>query len=191
MRFGIVGHGRMGQSIEKQAISNGLDLVWIIKNESDWNTIDFNANPVDVVIEFTQPNAAVQNIKRLINVGLPVITGTTGWYEELNEVKKFVIEKKGTLLYASNFSIGVNILFELNTLLANFTSRFPAFAGKVTETHHIHKLDAPSGTATTLINGIINHHPKYDSWHFAENEVKTEDSLPVDCRREGEVFGIH
>jgi 4-hydroxy-tetrahydrodipicolinate reductase len=191
MRLGIVGHGRMGKSIETQAISNGLEVVWIIKSETDWDDIDLLSDPVDLVIEFTQPHAAVQNIKKLIDSGLPVITGTTGWYNELDEVKNFVGVNQGTLLYASNFSIGVNILFELNALLSNFTAKFPAFSGKVTETHHVHKLDAPSGTATTLINGIINQHPNYDNWHFIENENASPASLPVDCRREGEVFGIH
>lgn len=191
MRLGIVGYGRMGKSIEKQAVSNGLEVVWIVKNENDWDKIDILSNPVNVVIEFTRPDAAADNIKRLIESGLPVITGTTGWYNELDELKKFVIEKQGTLLYASNFSIGVNILFELNTLLVNFTARFPAFTGKVTETHHVHKLDAPSGTATTLINGIINNHPLYDNWHFVENEPVQMNTLPVTCKREGEVFGIH
>src|SRR5690606_29361818 len=80
---------------------------------------------------------------------------------------------------------------ELNTILANFTARFPAFSGKVTETHHIHKLDKPSGTATTLINGIIQQHPRYVAWHFTENGIKSPASLPVDCKREAEVFGIH
>ncbi|MBK7427237.1 MAG: 4-hydroxy-tetrahydrodipicolinate reductase [Saprospiraceae bacterium] len=191
MRLGIVGYGRMGKSIEKQALSLGLEVVWIIKSELDWNEVDIHSNSADVVIEFTQPQAAVQNIKKLIECGLPVITGTTGWYEELDVLKKFVNENQGTLLYASNFSIGVNILFELNTFLAKFTAHFPAFSGKVTETHHIHKLDAPSGTATTLINGIIDQHPHYDNWHFINNEPKSNNSLPVDCKREGEVFGIH
>ncbi len=191
MKIGLVGYGRMGKSIESRATSAGHEISWIIKTESDWEIVDYLAIPVDVVIEFTQPHAAVQNIKKLIDMGYPVVTGTTGWYDDLPKLQNYVLTKNGTFMYASNFSIGVNILFELNSLLANFAGRFPSFAGKVTETHHIHKLDAPSGTATTLINGIISQNPFYKTWHFAENDLQEGDSLPVYCKREGEVFGIH
>lgn len=191
MRLGLVGYGRMGKSIESRAISTGHEISWIIKSESDWDMVDFRSIPADVVIEFTQPDAAVQNIKKLIDAGYPVLTGTTGWYKDLPELQNYVLTKNGSFMYASNFSIGVNILFELNALLANFAGRFPSFAGKVTETHHIHKLDAPSGTATTLINGIISQNTIYKSWHFAENDSNQQDSLPVYCKREAEVFGIH
>lgn len=191
MRLGIVGYGRMGKSIKTQAIASGLEVIWVIKDAADWYNSDFQSNDVDVVIEFTQPEAAVRNIKRLIDAGIPVITGTTGWYGDLQEIEKYVHGKNGTLMYASNFSMGVNILFELNNILTNFSARFPAFNVTVSETHHIHKLDAPSGTATTLINGIIAQHPAYKSWHFSDISEHPHNSIPVECKREGEVFGIH
>lgn len=184
----------MGHAIEQVLLSRGHSIAWIIDRPEDWTHKTTDLPSADVAIEFTVPGAAFDNLSRLMDQGIPVVTGTTGWKDRLPALSALCTERKGALLHSSNFSPGVNLLFELNRVAAAFVARFPEFGVEVQETHHIHKLDSPSGTALTLIEDILTSHPRYRRWQaFSEETVSgaSADTLPVVARREGEVFGIH
>ena len=173
MKIALIGYGKMGHIIESIAHQRGHEIVCIIDQN---NTQDFTSEAfasADVAIEFTTPQTAEANILRAWKVGVPVVCGTTGW--DVNAIKQITTEDKG-LMWSSNYSIGVNILFALNKQLAKFMEAYPAYTPQMTEVHHIHKLDAPSGTAKTL------------------QEAIGEERLPlhaIESIREREVPGIH
>ena len=150
MKIGIIGYGKMGKAIEKVAIDRGHSISFKT-NKCDLNFI----NDVDVTIEFSTPESAFTNIKNCIDSNVPVVSGTTGWLEDLEDIKKLCDKKNGSFLYASNFSLGANIFFELNKKLAYLMSDNNQYKTSIDETHHIHKVDKPSGTAITLANDII------------------------------------
>ena len=197
MNIALIGYGKMGKTIEALGMNQGHHFPLIIDEE---NPGDFNAGNlknIDVAIEFTAPGAAPQNIIKCIDQGVPVVSGTTGWNDRLNEIETYCREKNGTLFYASNFSIGVNILFAMNRKLARIMNRFPAYQVTMEETHHIHKLDAPSGTAISLAEQIISETDHLGRWDLSGSEEEadgsnnTTDSLKIEVIREGEVKGIH
>ena len=153
---------------------------------------DFNpSNLVDaqVVIEFTKPETAFENIIRCIDYGVPVVSGSTGWYNRLEEAKQYCIERNGTMLCASNFSLGVNIFFEINRQLARMMARFPDYSVHLEETHHTEKLDAPSGTAITLAEDIIAEIARIEKWKL--NGKNESDILPISAIRKDHVPGTH
>ena len=189
MKIALVGYGKMGKTIEQIALSRGHEIVSIIdiNNPEDFQSDAFKS--ADVAIEFTTPTTAFNNYMKCFEAGVPVVSGTTGWLDRLDEVKQ-ICEKEGkTFFYASNFSVGVNIFFALNKYLAKIMNNFPSYDVRMTEVHHIHKLDAPSGTAITLAEGVIENLDRKDRWTLETAEKPTD--LPIHAIREGEVPGIH
>ncbi|WP_432673196.1 4-hydroxy-tetrahydrodipicolinate reductase [Flavobacterium sp. SM2513] len=184
MRIALLGYGKMGQIIERIALERGHEIVL---KKSRNATFDGLQN-ADVAIDFSIPNAAIDNISTCFENGIPVICGTTGWLEHYPKMAQLCDEKQGAFIYASNFSLGVNIFFELNTYLAKIMSQFTQYSTSIEEIHHIQKLDAPSGTAITLAESIINH-SDYSSW--ALNEAKSADELLIKAERIPKVPGTH
>ena len=161
MKIALLGYGKMGKVIEKIAISRGHEVTLKIDKDSD----PYDITTVDVAIDFSMPNAAVENISMALNNGIPIISGTTGWLSEMESVKALCTSKKGAFIYASNFSLGVNIFFELNKHLAKMMSNLSDYSINLEEIHHTQKQDAPSGTAITLAEGVLEH-SVYDSWEL-------------------------
>ena len=182
MKIALLGYGRMGKTIEKLATERGHSIVKTIDQNDD-----YNFNDADVAIDFSVPNAAVSNITACLNAGIPVVSGTTGWLENYEKMVTLCKEKEGAFIYASNFSVGVNIFFELNKKLAKMMKNLEDYDVSMTEVHHIHKLDAPSGTAITLAEGILEHSAKSD-WVLENQE---EGKITINAVREGEVPGTH
>ena len=189
MRILISGYGRMGREVEKIARSRGHEIVATIDSDEDWiSKRDFILN-AEVAIDFSLPVAALSVFERCFELGLPVITGTTGWYDDMKKVRLLCEEKKGTLFYAPNFSIGVNLFFRANKQLAKLMSSFEDYRVSLHEIHHVHKLDAPSGTAIKAAEDILKIEEKLSSWKkgsSADSKV-----LPVTSERLGEVPGTH
>ena len=192
MKIAIIGHGRMGRLIEQKAISRGHKIVAIIDTDCVDAFESHEFKSADVAIEFSTPGSAVDNILRCFAAGVPVVCGTTGWTDSLPELHKMCLDGKGTLLFSSNFSIGVNIFMALNRYLASVMNNFPAYSPAISETHHIHKLDHPSGTAIALARQLIDNSSKVDSWMEPEpGKQPSEHQLPISHVRDGEVPGIH
>ena len=189
MKIALIGYGKMGKTIEQIALSRGHQIVSIvdINNPEEFQSANFKS--ADVAIEFTTPATAFDNYMKSFAAGVPVVSGTTGWLDRISEIKEKCEKEGKTFFYASNFSIGVNIFFALNKYLAKIMNNFPSYNISMTETHHIHKLDAPSGTAITLAEGIIENVDRKDRWTLETAEQPTD--LPIHAIREGEVPGIH
>ena len=189
VRIGIIGYGKMGKTIEQIALSRGHEIVSIIdiNNPDDFESAAFKS--ADVAIEFTTPATAFDNYMKCFAANVPVVSGTTGWTARMGEIKEMCEKEGKTFFYASNFSIGVNIFFALNKYLAKVMNNFPSYDVRMTEVHHIHKLDAPSGTAITLAEGILENIDRKDRWTLETAEKATD--LPIHAIREGEVPGIH
>lgn len=189
MKIALIGYGKMGKTIEQIALSRGHQIVSIvdINNPEEFQSDNFKS--ADVAIEFTTPATAFDNYMKSFAAGVPVVSGTTGWLDRIGEIKDKCANEGKTFFYASNFSIGVNIFFALNKHLAKIMNNFPAYDISMTETHHIHKLDAPSGTAITLAEGIIENIDRKDRWTLETAQQPTD--LPIHAIREGEVPGIH
>lgn len=189
MNIALIGYGKMGHEIEKIALQRGHNIVSIIdmNNLEEFNSPAFKS--ADVAIEFSTPDSAIQNYRKCFEVGVAVVAGTTGWLEHLDEVKRACAEQGQTFFYASNYSLGVNIFFALNKYLAKIMNNYPSYEVKMEEVHHIHKLDAPSGTAITLAEDLIKEVDRKERWSLEVEEKQTD--LPIHCIREGEVPGIH
>ena len=189
MKVALIGYGKMGKTIEKILIERGHSIVSIIDvdNPGDFQSDAFKS--ADVAIEFTFPSAAFDNYLKCFAANIPVVAGTTGWSEHLEEVKT-ICEKEGkTFFYASNFSLGVNIFFAVNQYLAKLMNNFPQYDVSISETHHIHKLDAPSGTAIVLAQDIFKQVERKKQWTLAKTGDPAD--LTIEAIREGEVPGIH
>ncbi|MBQ5779241.1 MAG: 4-hydroxy-tetrahydrodipicolinate reductase [Paludibacteraceae bacterium] len=189
MNIALIGYGKMGHIIEEIATSRGHQIVSIIDidNKADMDSDAFRS--ADVAIEFTRPESAIENIFKCFEVGVPVVVGTTGWLDKLEEVKAEMKKKNGTLFWASNFSVGVNIFNAANKFLAKIMNDYDVYNVSMTEIHHIHKLDAPSGTAITLAEGIMENLNRKKSWKL-DTEESSED-IAIKAVREGEVPGTH
>lgn len=190
MKLGLLGYGKMGRAIEQVAQAQGLEIAWRISRD---NRAELNIallRQADVVIEFSRPEAAYEHVMLCLQAGVPVVCGTTGWNEQLAAAKSYCLEHKGAMLWASNFSIGVNLFFALNRYLAQLMEQRPEYSAALTEVHHIHKLDAPSGTALTLVNEIIANNIRSDGWVLSPTLPGPGD-IPVTAIREGEVPGTH
>ena len=189
MNIAIIGYGKMGHEIEKICRDRGHTIVCTIDlNEEDkFESEEFKS--AQVAIEFSSPESALSNYKRAFAANVPVVSGTTGWLENIDEVKQ-ACEKNGqTFFYASNFSLGVNILFAVNKYLANIMNDFTEYDVHIEETHHIHKLDAPSGTAITIAEGILESIERKKQWKL--DEQNSDDDLMINSYRKDEVPGIH
>jgi 4-hydroxy-tetrahydrodipicolinate reductase len=188
MKIALIGTGKMGQAIEKLALSRGHEIVLKLNHENIDSYSNEDLKVADVAIEFTRPDAATSNLKRCLEANIPVICGTTGWYDELNQITDQFTNNNGALVYASNFSVGVNMMFELNRILAKWMQSHNDYRVSLSEIHHIHKLDTPSGTAVTLANGIIENNSEYLKWTLEENQAN---AIYIDAKREPEVVGTH
>lgn len=195
MKIILLGYGKMGHEVEKIALQRGHEILAKIDNENDWNSFkasesqNLRISENVVAIEFSTPATAFDNIKRCFDMNIPVVCGTTAWYQHFDEIKERCEKESQALFYAPNFSIGMNIMFMLNQQLAKITEKYD-YKLSLTETHHIHKLDKPSGTAVKLANDIVDNNKNYDSWKLSE-DCLTNNVLPIEAIREGEYFGIH
>lgn len=189
MKIALIGYGKMGHEIEKIALSRGNEIVSIIdiNNQEDFDSPEFLS--ADVAIEFTRPETAFSNYKKCFERNVAVVAGTTGWLEHMPEIMKECQDNHQTFFYASNYSIGVTVFFALNKYLAKIMNKFPQYNVSIEETHHIHKLDSPSGTGITLAEGILENIDRKKQWK--EGESGKPDDLLIHSRREGEVPGIH
>ncbi|MCC5917144.1 MAG: 4-hydroxy-tetrahydrodipicolinate reductase [Cryomorphaceae bacterium] len=186
MNIAIIGYGKMGKTIEGIAKARGHNIVYASSAPLSSPEV---LNIADVAIEFTGPEAAVDNILMCIEAGVPVVCGTTGWLDRWDIVEDKIKKSHGSFFYASNFSLGVNVFFALNKKLAQLMSGFDNYQVEMEEIHHIHKKDAPSGTAITLAEGIIEYKSKYIDWSLMPN--KKENTVPITAIRENEVPGTH
>lgn len=164
MKIALLGYGKMGQIIEKFAVDRGHEIVLKIAIDNTEDLTVQNLKLADVAIDFSTPNSVMNNISMCFNASVPIVVGTTGWYGKLQEVKNECMSSNNTLLYGSNFSIGVNLFFKLNQQLAKLMNNYPAYEVQVEEIHHTQKLDAPSGTAITLAEGIIENLDRKNEW---------------------------
>lgn len=189
MKIALIGHGKMGRTIERIARERGHEIVAIIDvdNPQDFDSPEFKS--ADVAIEFTTPATAFDNYMRAFARGVKVVSGTTGWTDRMPEVKDMCENHGATFFWTSNFSIGVNIFFAVNAYLARLMNNFPQYRPEMEEIHHIHKLDHPSGTAISLARGIIEGNRRVDSWTESPDAPQSE--LLIRHRREGEVPGTH
>ncbi len=189
MKIALIGYGKMGKAIEEIAIQKGHTIALKIDLENRHEFTADNLQKADVAIEFTGPETAAENIYSCIDAGIPVISGSTGWLSKLDEVEKYCLEKNGSFLYASNFSIGVNIFFELNSRLARMMANFPEYEVSIDEVHHTQKKDAPSGTAISLAEQVIHEIPRKSSWINSQPETATQ--LQIVSRRIDPAPGTH
>lgn len=190
MKIALIGYGKMGKEIEKIAKNRGHEIVSIIDidNQDKFNSEEFKS--ADVAIEFTGPSSAYDNYIKAFNSNVKVVSGSTGWMEAHGEeINQLCNEGGKTLFWASNFSLGVAVFSAVNKYLAEIMNQFPSYDVEMTETHHVHKLDAPSGTAITLAEGIIDNIKRKDRW--VKESSNEHNELPIHSIREGEVFGIH
>ena len=178
----------MGKEVEKICLKRNHRVIAIIDNENEWHKLDDIDYSQTVVIDFSLPNEAINIFNVCFKLGLPIVTGTTGWYDEMEKVKKLCIENNGTFFYAPNFSIGVNIFFKTNQYLAKLMSGVDNYKVHINETHHIHKIDAPSGTAIATAEGIISNNHNLVNWKLND---ELEKCIPIYSAREGEVTGKH
>jgi 4-hydroxy-tetrahydrodipicolinate reductase len=191
MKLAIIGTGKMGQAIEKMALLQGHEVVLKINEENRESLSNGDLKKADVAIEFTQPAAAVDNLYHCLEAGIPVVCGTTGWHNRIDEVSNQFQQKNGTLFHASNFSVGVNIMFELNKVLAGWMQQHPDYHVSISEIHHTHKLDKPSGTAVTLAQGIIDKNNGTEEWHLSDEQNSNTKSIAIEALREEGIVGDH
>ena len=180
MNIAIIGYGKMGKLIESIAVERGHRIVQTIYIDNLHDFTPENLGKAQVAIEFTKPATAFANVTRCIEYGVPVVSGSTGWYDRLDEAKRLCTAHNGSMLCASNFSLGVNIFFEINRQLARIMNRFPDYSTEIEEIHHTQKLDAPSGTAITLAEAVIDEISRIGNWeletHIPSSEFRVSSS---------------
>ena len=191
MNVALFGYGKMGKAIEQVAIARGHTVPLKIDSANAGCSLE----GCDVVIEFTKPDQSISNMRSCLEAGVPIVVGTTGWYDQLAEVKAMVQANNGSLLWASNFSIGVNLFFRVNKFLAGLLNDQPGYGVHIDEVHHIHKLDAPSGTAITLARDIDLKNQRYSGWVGTSVQPGSAPSdksrIPIASERTGDVPGKH
>lgn len=170
MRIALIGYGKMGHMIEEVALQRGHEVVLKIHADNREEFTQEHIAKAEVAIEFTAPDSAFENVRKCLDYGVPVVSGSTGWNERLEEARSYCLEKKGSFLHASNFSVGVNIFFKVNELLAKLMAHQPDYNVEVKEVHHTAKKDAPSGTAVTIAQQILANLPRKTSWINSETE---------------------
>lgn len=204
-RIGLLGYGKMGQAIDSIASQHGAEVVWRIGQNNRTDLTPTLLHQAEVVIEFSRPEAAFDNVQFCLKNGTPVVSGTTGWLEHLPAAEKMCVESGGAMLWASNFSVGVNLFFALNRYLAHLMNTRPEYAASASEIHHIHKLDAPSGTALTLVNELMaavervtgydlilsNTTERNRSPRSTGDDNRQPQRIPLTAIREGEIPGTH
>lgn len=185
MKIAIVGYGKMGKVIERIALERGHEIVLRKNSGADWQGLE----QADVAIEFSLPETAYANLQHCINAGIPTVCGTTGWLAKQAEIEALTREKQSGFIYGSNFSLGVNLFFELNRQLAELMQGYP-YQVSMQEIHHTQKLDAPSGTALTLAKEIMQSHTQYEQWELGQTATSPT-HLPIEALRIGTVPGTH
>lgn len=189
MNIALIGYGKMGKEIEQIALSRGHKIVFIVDAHNATSYTIQELKKADVAIEFSTPDSALGNIYNCFDAGVPVVVGTTGWLNKLDEVKKACLDKKQTLFYTSNYSIGVNLFFRLNQQLARLMNKHKEYNVSMEEIHHVHKLDSPSGTAISLANQVLENIDEKNKWVNQATENKNE--LGIVSKRLDEVPGTH
>ena len=198
MKIALIGYGKMGKIIEKIAIDRQHEIVLKINRENPHELTTENLQRADVAIEFTTPSSVLANISKCFEANVPVVIGATGWYDKLDEVKQQCEAGSHTLLYATNFSVGVNIFFHINKMLAKLMNNYPYYDVQVEEIHHTQKLDAPSGTAITIAEGILENIDAKNNWQSVvvidgengDENIKTNELL-IESYRMDSVPGTH
>ncbi|MFZ9778207.1 MAG: 4-hydroxy-tetrahydrodipicolinate reductase, partial [Schleiferiaceae bacterium] len=184
LKLALLGYGKMGQAIEAEAVARGHEVVARIRSTDDWNLAG-----ADVIIEFTQPESAVGNLERLATMGIPVVCGTTGWFAQLPHVEAAFAQAGNSLIYASNFSLGVQLAFQLNRQMAELLAPYrDQYTPSIEEVHHTAKKDAPSGTAISFAEGLLPFFPEFTGWSLDGIEPG---SMAITARREDPVPGTH
>ncbi|MBO7445267.1 MAG: 4-hydroxy-tetrahydrodipicolinate reductase [Bacteroidales bacterium] len=191
IQFAILGYGKMGRMVESMLLDSGYEVVAVIDNEVDWQAKMDAFRTADVAIDFSMPSVAVANMLRAFECRVPIVVGTTGWYDRLDEIVAKAKDCGASLVYGTNFSIGVYLFNKMSQWLASEMSRYAQYSVQMEETHHTAKKDAPSGTAITLAQGIIAHHPAYTGWQLTNGTPVAPSDIPVQAHRVGEVAGIH
>ncbi len=189
MKIALLGYGKMGQEIEKLAIKKGHEIVLIFDSLEDWENEDNDLSEADVAIDFSTPVSIFENIYHCFDAGIPIVIGTTGWLDDLEKVQQDCLTRGQSVFFAPNFSIGVNLFFSLNRYLANLMSQWEDYAVSIEETHHIHKQDAPSGTAIVLANDIIRNTERKEKW--VQEVVENPEELGIKSYRTDNVPGTH
>lgn len=189
MRIALIGYGKMGKAIEQLALQRGHSISSIIDLDSKIQISPELKEITDVAIEFTSPSSAKHNIIDCLNNGISVVSGTTGWKFDETEINDLCAHQSAAFFYASNYSIGVNLFMEINNKLASLMNNFQDYEAIIEETHHIHKLDKPSGTAISIADGILKNNSKYVKWEL--NPKSDIHNLGITSFREGEIFGDH
>lgn len=198
MKIALLGYGKMGKAVEKIALSKNHEIVYKVDLENSLNFMPVSLQNVDVAIDFSMPSAAADNINKCFDAGVPIVVGTTGWYDRFDEIKKRCYDEKQAMVYSTNFSIGVNLFFKLNKILSQVMKHFDEYEVSIEEVHHTQKKDHPSGTALTLSKSIMENYP-------AKKEIKSRlifdpnqplqsgkpHELIIDCYRQGDITGIH
>ena len=189
MKIALIGYGKMGKEIEKIAISRGHEISLKIDINNPEDLTIANLQNCDVAIEFTIPNSAVKNYNLCFEARIPVVSGTTGWLDKKDEVYEKCNETNGTFFYGSNFSVGVNLFFELNKKLADLMAPHSEYNVEITEVHHTQKLDAPSGTAISLADNLLEKLPNKNKW--VNDQIPAKNEINIKSERVGQVPGIH
>ena len=188
MNIALFGYGKMGKEIEQIALQRNHTIVLKVDNHNIDSITVTELKQIDVAIEFSTPNTAINNIYKCFNAHLPIVVGTTGWYEQFEEIKELCLKDKQSLFYATNFSLGVNLFFKMNEQIARMMQPLTDYKVSMQEVHHIHKLDKPSGTAITTAEKILANYPQKDNWSMEEGSDR---NLLIDVIREDEVPGTH
>jgi 4-hydroxy-tetrahydrodipicolinate reductase len=177
MNIALIGYGKMGQAIEKILLGRGHQVVQKIDLANAGDFTSENLSKADVAIEFTSPHSAFDNVRKLLEFNIPVVCGSTGWLDKYEAIEEYCLQQNGAFLYASNFSVGVNIFFEINKRLAELMAKQPDYAVRIEEIHHTQKKDAPSGTAVTLAEQVLQVSTSKKSWVNHETDVPEELSI--------------
>jgi 4-hydroxy-tetrahydrodipicolinate reductase len=188
MKIALIGYGKMGKEIEAIALKRNHTITLKIDKDNSGSITENDLKKADVAIEFSTPDAVIDNIKKCLNSSLPVVVGTTGWYGNFEVIQKLCHDKNGSLFHATNFSLGVNLFFKVNSYLADLMNKYPDYDVSMEEIHHIHKLDKPSGTAITLAKQVLDKVERKNKWSI---DTKADDTLFIKDIREGEVPGTH
>ncbi|MCF8423367.1 MAG: 4-hydroxy-tetrahydrodipicolinate reductase [Bacteroidia bacterium] len=188
MNIALLGYGKMGKEIEAIALQRGHTIVLKVDESNSITFTNEDLIKADVAIEFSTPQTVSANIKKCFNAQVPVAVGTTGWYDEFEMIQELCLQKNGALFHATNFSLGVNLFFKVNTYLAELMNKYDSYNVEMEEIHHIHKLDKPSGTAISLANQILEKIERKKQWSITDNSSET---LFIKDVREGEIPGTH
>ncbi|NOU19428.1 MAG: 4-hydroxy-tetrahydrodipicolinate reductase [Bacteroidales bacterium] len=189
MKIALIGYGKMGHEVETVALNRNHQVILKIDKDNENDLTPQNLKEIDVAIEFSTPTTAYRNVRKCLESNIPVVVGTTGWLDKLDDAKLVADNCNTALFHASNYSIGVNIFFRLNKVLADYINNVKGYSLSITETHHTQKLDAPSGTAITLAQLIAESIDELNGWTLLPN--KSNGKIPIEAIREGDVPGTH